>query len=269
MRGRSIPLASHAVRRTRTQPSAASALRGVDCSGRQVHVSAPDLHFGAVSTVLEMTSRKIDAVLLADLCGSWIHPQLLTASLDLIRMGDGLRVARAVDCVPRDPSFLPAGDRYALEARLLSGEGNYRALKRALEIVSGSGETMLAGARGLYRPPRGRAVAERRRRRPVAGIDPLTSDFIYRIADLTPLGQPAWTLGLLVAELRRRGIISRSIRPAQVRRHFEIKERRFGVANPRWIRLGQRRELLLFDALDQAAAGRDIVHHVLAEGADP
>ena len=161
-----IPLASHAVRRTRTQPSAVSALRGVDCSGRQVHVSAPDIHLGEASTVLEMTRRKIDAVFLADLCGSWIHPKLLTAGLDFIRMGDRPRVARAVDCVPRDPSFLPAGDRYALEARLLSGEGSYRALKRALEIVSGSGETMLAGARGLYRPPRGRAVAERRRRRP-------------------------------------------------------------------------------------------------------
>ena len=67
-----FPLATHAVRRTRTRTSAVSALRGLDCSVRPVHVSVPDLDMGAVSRLFDMPDRKIGCMLLADLCGSYI-----------------------------------------------------------------------------------------------------------------------------------------------------------------------------------------------------
>ena len=229
-----FPLATHAVRRTRTQTLAVSALRGLDCSDRPVHVSAPDLDMGAVSTLFEMAHRKIGCMLLADLCGSYIDPQMLTAGLDYMLQKDVVQVVRAVDYVPRERPFLPAGDRDALEsleAQLVSGEGGYDDLKRALEILTGSGEKVLAGARGLYRPPPGRAAAARRLRSTVEGIDWITSAALYRIADQPAPGQQAWTPGLLATELVARCMVE-SINADQVRRHFEVKESDFGVANP-------------------------------------
>ena len=229
-----FPLATHAVRRTRTQTLALSALRGLDCSVRPVHISAPDLDSGAVSTLVEMAGRKIGFMLLADLCGSYIDPQMLTTALDYMLQMDGVQVVRAVDYVPRERPFLPAGDRDALEsleAQLLSGEGGYDDLKRALEIMTGSGEEEFAGARGLYRPPSGRAAAARRLHSTVEGIDWLTSAALYRIADEPPSGQQAWTYDLLATELRARRMVV-SISADQVRRHLEVKERDFGVANP-------------------------------------
>ena len=232
-------LATHAVRRTRTQPSPASALWGLDCSVRPVHVSVPDLDIGAVSRLLEMADdQKIGCMLLADLCGSYIDPQMLTAGLDYIRQQDVVQVVRAVDYVPRERPFLPAGDRDALrdaleslEAQLVSGEGGYDDLKLALEILTGSGEKVFAGARGLYRPPPGRAAAARRRRSTVEGIDFITSAALYRIANRPAPGQQAWTPGLLATELVVRCMVE-SISADQVRRHFEVKESDFGVANP-------------------------------------
>ena len=229
-----FPLATHAVRRTRTQTSAVSALRGLDCSDRPVHVSAPDLEVDALTTLVDMAHRKIGCMLLADLCGSYIDPQMLTAGLDYMLQKDGVQVVRAVDYVPRGRPFLPAGDRDALEsleAQLVSGEGGYDDLKRALEILTGSGEKVLAGARGLYRPPPGRAAAARRLRSTVEGIDWITSASLYRIADQPAPGQQAWTPGLLATELVARCMVE-SISADQVRRHFEVKESDFGVANP-------------------------------------
>ena len=227
-------LATHAVRRTRTQTLAVSALRGLDCSVRPVHVSAPDLEVDALTTLFEMAHRKIGCMLLADLCGSYIDPQMLTAGLDYMLQKDVVQVVRAVDYVPRGRPFLPAGDRDALEsleAQLVSGEGGYDDLKRALEILTGSGEKVLAGARGLYRPPPGRAAAARRLRSTVEGIDCITSASLYRIANQPAPGQQAWTPGLLATELLVRCMVE-SISADQVRRHFEVKESDFGVANP-------------------------------------
>ena len=229
-----FPLATHAVRRTRTQTLAVSALRGLDCSVRPVHVSAPDLEVDALTTLFEMAHRKIGCMLLADLCGSYIDPQMLTAGLDYMLQKDVVQVVRAVDYVPRGRPFLPAGDRDALEsleAQLVSGEGGYDDLKRALEILTGSGEKVLAGARGLYRPPPGRAAAARRLRSTVEGIDRITSASLYRIANQPAPGQQAWTPGLLATELLVRCMVE-SISADQVRRHFEVKESDFGVANP-------------------------------------
>ena len=232
-----FPLATHAVRRTRTLTSAVgavSALRGLDCSVRPVHVSAPDLDVDALTTLFEMARRKIGCMLLADLCGSYIDPEMLTAGLDYIMQADGVQVVRAVDYVPRERPFLPAGDRDALEsleAQLVSGEGGYDDLKRALEILTGSGDEVFAGARGLYRPPPGRAAAERRLRSTVEGIDWITSASLYRIAAQPSPGQQAWTPGLLATELLARCMVA-SISADQVRRHFAVKESDFGVANP-------------------------------------
>jgi hypothetical protein len=229
-----FPLATHAMRRTRTQTLALSALRGSDCSVRPVHVSAPDLDVDALTTLFEMARRKIGCMLLADLCGSYIDPQMLTAGLDYIMQADGVQVVRAVDYVPRERPFLPASDRDALEsleAQLVSGEGGYDDLKRALEILTGSGEKVLAGVRGLYRPPPGRAAAARRLHSTVEGIDWITSASLYRIANGPAPGQQAWTYDLLATELVARCMVV-SISADQVRRHLEVKERDFGVANP-------------------------------------
>ncbi len=249
-----VPAAPHAVERTRSWFSAFGALNGLDCTGRSVHVCAPDMDYALVPTVTDFEERGVHCSVLFDLCAS---PSLesdpfKTFSYLQLRFGR-VRLVRARDVVPK----IGAGTESAVLGvkasdyvdRLLRLDGNFDELTRLLGVMMIGGLSVGLGLEAVKSldlmnfdfpvdrsatsmnlgSPVKRSAAKRQLL--VDEIDAMTSKALYLVAaESPPVGHSEWTPALLALELlERRMAVSMSW--DRILQHFEANAAA-GVPSP-------------------------------------
>ena len=249
-----VPAAPHAVERTRSWFSAFGALNGLDCTGRSVHVCAPDMDYALVPTVTDFEERGVHCSVLFDLCASSSleSDPFKTFSYLQLRFGR-VRLVRARDVVPKigagTESAVLGGKASDYVDRLLRLDGNFDELTRLLGVMMIGGLSVGLGLEAVKSldlmnfdfpvdrsatsmnlgSPVKRSAAKRQSL--VDEIDAMTSKALYLIAaESPPVGHSEWTPALLALELlERRMAVSMSW--DRILQHFEANAAA-GVPNP-------------------------------------
>ena len=243
----SFPAVRYAKSFTRSVFSASSALRGIDCTGRAVHVSMPDVDYALVSTVFDLVEKGVHLSVLSELCGSASKGRQSRGWLNFLKMALGdERVVRACEYVPADrfgaermaEPFLTADVRQNRVSQLLGAVGTFEVLNRLSEMLmldDGPVDRVPGSVRVLQRPSGDVTVACASSVRYVGHpvpIDDLTSAALYRVAsEPARNGLIGWSADMLAREMNLRGMAC-SLGADRICQHFEDNERDIGLPSP-------------------------------------